>query len=436
MSRPALGTLCVAFFCAQATLLHAAPRFADAREAAAKTRDAQTRTMLERLVETHEKLGTAFGLETRLLISDASEVNAFAGHLQKQKVVVLNLGLIEALRDDEDAIAAALAHEVAHHARNHVKSGNTKRRVLGILGVVGGAVLDQATGGSVGDLAYDATGFAASLLSSKFNRDQERQADSDGLTRMVAAGYNPRGAIRMHQVLLAHGSGQSGFRSSHPGGADRIESLEKLIAASPDAQKLAQKEKVALYVPGASASSGAVGDSAELAALLEPIDGITLDRYAAMSNQIAASDGSPAAYEKLGTTEKEFESLSARWTERMRADTTASLGQRFAIAYVEASSGRFAPYGRSAAKLMRGEEVDEEAPPLPLTEYIAASKAIQKAAREGAAASDFETKVTRELAPFKLSLYEWSIVQSWWTQRLMRDQEAMLAYARGVTAPD
>jgi Zn-dependent protease with chaperone function len=242
-------------------------KFADAKEWAAQTRDRETQLMLEGLIDTHESLGTAFGLSTRLLISDSDDINAFAGYLKKERIVVMNIGLIVALKDDRDAIAAVLGHEIAHHGKNHVKGVPTKRRVLGILGVAAGALLDHATGGQAGNLAYDATGLAAKLLGSKFNRDQERQADSEGVARMVAAGYNPQGAVRMHQFLLANGGGKGGFLASHPGEATRIANIQKQIAASPAAQALASKERVALYDD--SANEGGSGQD-DVAALVAP----------------------------------------------------------------------------------------------------------------------------------------------------------------------
>jgi Zn-dependent protease with chaperone function len=407
-------------------------KFADAKAWAAQTRDRETRQMLEGLIETHEKLGAAFGLQTRLLVSDSGDINAFAGHLKKEKIVVMNIGLIVALKDDRDAIAAVMGHEIAHHAKNHVKSGATKRRVLGILGVAAGAVLDHATGGAAGELAYDATGLGANLLSSKFNRDQERQADTEGLGRMVDAGYDPQGAVRMHRFLLSKGGGKGGFLASHPGGVDRIANIEKQIAASPAAQALAGKEKAALYVE--AAEDEAEEDGADLAALMAPIEGVTLERYAAMSNEITAAGGTTEAYAKLGTTEEGFGALTAQWTQRMSQDPSGAMVRRYSIAYIEASTGRLAPYAKNTARRMRGEEVDEEAPPLPLADYIAANKALQGGGDVSPA--EYQAWATRQLAPFKVTFYEWTIVQSWWSQTLTRDPAAMLEYAKAMRAED
>jgi Zn-dependent protease with chaperone function len=408
--------LALALLLALSSVLTAEDKFFDAKEWSKHTKDARQRGTLNGLIAIHEKVGTAFGVPTRLLICDSREINAFAGHLKKEKVVVFNAGLLDALDEDEDAIAAVMSHEIAHHARNHVKSGGKKRRVLGILGVAAGAVLDHATGGQAGSLAYDATGFASSLLSSKFNRDQERQADGDGITYMVQAGYNPAGAARMHEYLLAHGGGKGGFLSSHPGGRDRIENIGKLIAASPAAQQLASKQQVPLYVPDKGPGKAVANEP-----YLGAVGGVALERYAKMANEIAAAGGSAEAYVKLGTTQKAYESLAREWTARMLQDP--ALGKRFLVEYLAASTGRFAPYGRSAAKLMAGTEVDEEAPPMEFADFIAASKALQKT-----------TPIGKALAPYKLSPYDWTIISSWWMQRLKDDEAKMLAFVQAVAS--
>jgi predicted Zn-dependent protease len=51
---------------------------------------------------------------------------------------------------------------------------------------------------------------------------------------MAAAGYDPRGLLRLFQVL-GRGSSAPGFLSTHPATDDRIEAVEKFIAARPPA---------------------------------------------------------------------------------------------------------------------------------------------------------------------------------------------------------
>jgi predicted Zn-dependent protease len=52
---------------------------------------------------------------------------------------------------------------------------------------------------------------SASLISTKFDRDQERQADEAGFKYMVDAGFNPLGAIRLAEILQRSGAGGIGL---------------------------------------------------------------------------------------------------------------------------------------------------------------------------------------------------------------------------------
>ncbi len=79
-------------------------------------------------------------------------------------------------------------------------------------------------GGMIADL-----GTAA--VSRSYSRDHEREADRLGVEWMIAAGFDPEGALRLHERLLQlrHG-GSIPFLQSHPAGAERVESIRQQIA--------------------------------------------------------------------------------------------------------------------------------------------------------------------------------------------------------------
>lgn len=98
------------------------------------------------LADIHKKLAQASGLTVRLLVADDEEVNAYATEEKDQHLVVLNWGLIDALQNDRDAIAAVLAHEYAHQDNPQAASvqfaPDTKARVPPLM-----TFKSQATGG-------------------------------------------------------------------------------------------------------------------------------------------------------------------------------------------------------------------------------------------------------------------------------------------------
>jgi predicted Zn-dependent protease len=59
-----------------------------------------------------------------------------------------------------------------------------------------------------------------------------READAVGVGYAMSAGYDPYGAVRIHEKLLqASGGSLLPFLSSHPSGEERIENLKAIIRA-------------------------------------------------------------------------------------------------------------------------------------------------------------------------------------------------------------
>ena len=70
----------------------------------------------------------------------------------------------------------------------------------------------------------------------KFSRDDEREADREGVAILKRAGYDARGMLEFMQVLAAQQERSPGavaeFLSTHPAPASRVRELEQLVAAS------------------------------------------------------------------------------------------------------------------------------------------------------------------------------------------------------------
>jgi len=61
------------------------------------------------------------------------------------------------------------------------------------------------------------------LMGLKYSRVQEKQADVAGMDYMVVAGYNPHGAVELHQMLQEQDKVRPAeFLSSHPSPKNRI----------------------------------------------------------------------------------------------------------------------------------------------------------------------------------------------------------------------
>jgi len=137
-------------------------------------------------------------------ILDSDTVNAFAtpgGH------IFVTRGLIAAAKS-EDALAAVIAHELAHiqlrHGMRAVRSNRDAQDWVSQFMLSGGKTI-------------------ADRINSGFSQVQEYDADIAALSLLAGAGYNPQSLIEMLTELeKIQGSKSGGFNSTHPSPASRL----------------------------------------------------------------------------------------------------------------------------------------------------------------------------------------------------------------------
>jgi len=137
-------------------------------------------------------------------ILDSAEVNAFAspgGH------IFITRGLIEAAKS-EDALAAVIAHEIAHiqlsHGLRAIQSNRDLEDWLGQFSLSGARTITDR-------------------LNAGFSRVQEFDADITALSLLAASGYNPQSLPEMLKELDRIQSGRGGgFNNTHPSPASRM----------------------------------------------------------------------------------------------------------------------------------------------------------------------------------------------------------------------
>ncbi len=154
--------------------------------------------------------------EVNLLGSD--QINAFC--MPGGKIAFFT-GILVRLKLDDDEVAMIMGHEIAHalleHARERmVKAGGTELLLRG-----GAALLGL---GSLGDAAAAS---ASQLLSLKYSRDDESEADALGLIVAAQAGYDPKAGVRLWQKMSRVGGDKPPpWLSTHPAGEQRISDIE------------------------------------------------------------------------------------------------------------------------------------------------------------------------------------------------------------------
>jgi predicted Zn-dependent protease len=164
----------------------------------------------------------AGGFEYQFNVLNNNMVNAFA--LPGGRIYITK-GLLD-LMTNEAQLAAVLGHEIGHVDERH----GTKSVVAGV-GVT--ALLTLASGLTNKQVLQDGYALLANLFQAGYSRDNESESDEFGLDTMVAAGYNPLGAVQLMQIFQLANSGDSNiiedlFRT-HPRPEVRIEDLQKRI---------------------------------------------------------------------------------------------------------------------------------------------------------------------------------------------------------------
>ena len=180
------------------------------------------------LIEVKQRVDQVSGIQTQMFLCGDSEPNAFATIVNRRNVVAITLGMSRLLGQDWDAYAAVLGHESAHLTLGHHRETQVRETVIGLAQMFGSMALEtliRGSGGSAG-IGDSLSSLGASLVSTAYSRGAEREADREGIRYTILAGYDPQGAIRLHQKLNAQGS----FMSTHPGSEQRIAELQKVIA--------------------------------------------------------------------------------------------------------------------------------------------------------------------------------------------------------------
>jgi Zn-dependent protease with chaperone function len=132
-------------------------------------------------------------------------------------------GILDQLQLNDDEVAMIMGHEMAHALREHSRERLAKSRATSM----GLSVASQLLGlGQVGDIAAN---LGTQLLTLKYGRDDETEADLVGLEIAARGGFKPEASVQLWKKMLGAtggGKGQPSFLSTHPSGNNRIQELE------------------------------------------------------------------------------------------------------------------------------------------------------------------------------------------------------------------
>ena len=152
----------------------------------------------------------------------SKQINAFV--MPGGKIAMFT-GILDQLQLTVDEAAMVLGHEMAHALREHARARIAKTEGTNALFQLGAQIFGL---GGLGDVA---AGVGTQLLSLRFSREDEIEADLVGLELAARAAFVPESAITLWEKMgkISGGGGGPGFLSTHPTGPDRIRRLQENV---------------------------------------------------------------------------------------------------------------------------------------------------------------------------------------------------------------
>ncbi|MBK1689880.1 M48 family metallopeptidase [Rubrivivax gelatinosus] len=135
--------------------------------------------------------------------------------------IAFYFGILKQLQLSDDEVATIMGHEVAHALREHARERMGKTAATRI----GAGLVSALLGlGQAGDTLLNMGG---QLLTLKFSREDESEADIVGMDLAARSGYDPRAGVSLWKKMIeANKNAPPEFMSTHPSGPTRIADIE------------------------------------------------------------------------------------------------------------------------------------------------------------------------------------------------------------------
>lgn len=171
-------------------------------------------------------------LPYEFVVLNSSELNAWA--LPGGKIAI-NRGLLVELKSEAE-LAAVLGHEIVHAAARHGAQQIEKGQLMQIGAAVASIGASVYGGSSLGQVVGQGAAVGAQLLSAKYGREDELEADHYGMIYMKRAGYDLQAAVSLQELFVRKfqaGNDQdwmTGLFASHPPSQERVNANRRTMA--------------------------------------------------------------------------------------------------------------------------------------------------------------------------------------------------------------
>jgi predicted Zn-dependent protease len=170
-------------------------------------------------------------------VLDTEELNAFAC---PGGIIFVTRGLIKTCQN-EDQLAAVLAHEVGHVVNKDGINSISQARWTQVFTAMGAEAARQY-GGVAGNLVSLFEGSIddvfKTIVVNGYSRQAEENADAAALTELTKAGYDPTALVALLTTMEAKGKGaSSGIFKTHPPTSERLAKVKASGGQSPGESK-------------------------------------------------------------------------------------------------------------------------------------------------------------------------------------------------------
>jgi hypothetical protein len=168
-----------------------------------------------------------------------------------------------------------------------------------------------------------------------------------------------------------------------------------------------------------------------LAGEVQPVEGVSLEQWAAMQASIAGGKPLEAMLSAFNLDQAQWTRVSAEWNARMSRDQTATIAMVYGNAFSAASQGKYAQYAKEGSECLAQGRDPQLQPPISLEQYFEILEAQSAAFHRG-------QDVTATLKQFGLSIMDWSDLGAWFSAYINRNanknNQAMLRQINEIQA--
>ncbi len=179
------------------------------------------------------------------LLLDSEEINAFAA---PSGFILVTRGMLRCC-NNEDELAAVLAHEICHVSLKHGINAIQQGRMTEALTILASESAKQFGNEELQTLTRNFEGSVSdivkTLMTSGYSREQEYDADAGAVKILQQAGYPQAAILTMLQRMddrLSH-SGGLGFAKTHPSPKNRADAIRNIITDDSFVPNPARQER-------------------------------------------------------------------------------------------------------------------------------------------------------------------------------------------------